>query len=357
MADQEKTELPYSTSSTSQKVAQSTSSIPLGQDRVLQTPTDSLDELLYQDAQLASPGCPKGDVSMESTLEKVFGESFMTSVPGQAKSFELWSPFDMAESSSATTMTSDTSNTNIPPSGGSSPGVITSSSFWPENTVEEIKSAPDPVTEKDKVTPNQESILGVTSVRQQSTSWPLNLDLFRMPIVPLSPAFVAIKARQILDVNEHDLNSFSPRLSSHPSQDFVEFLPPQVDHKEDAGQTSQSSSRIKQESAMPYLLPATNQSGPGERLELQQSRSPGTLYKNELAFKCEPYEALGGRPSSSSLLHPSLVYHGGSLPSTSSASQPRYQTFSLNGHQHAYYQSAVLQDLTHFNTSYASYTR
>lgn len=357
MADQ-KTNYTHSTSSTSQKVDQSTSSIPLDQDKVLQTPTDSLNELLYKDSHLDSPSYPKGDaMSMESALDKVFVESFLTSVPGQAKSFELWSPFDIEEMSSATTVTCDTSNTKISASGESSPGVISSSSFLPENTLEKIKAVLDPGTEKSKVTPNQESILGVTRVRQESTSRPLHFDFFRMPIVPLSQAFVAVKARQILDVDEHDLNSVSPRLSSHPSQDCVEFLPTQVDSKEAAVQISQSSSRIKQESAIPYLLPATIPSGPGNCLELQQSKSPGTLYNNELAFRYEPYEALGGWPASSSLLHPSFVYPGGSLPSTSSTSQPRYQTFSLNGHQHVSYQSAVLQDLTRLNTPFASYTR
>ncbi|XP_078513122.1 progesterone receptor isoform X2 [Lissotriton helveticus] len=356
MADQEKTTYPCS-SSTSQKVDQSISSIHLDKGNVLQTPPGSLDKLIYKDSQLESPPFPEGDdMSMESALDKVFVESFLTSVPGQAKSFELWSPFDMEEMASATTVSSDTNNTKISTSGDRSPGVVSSSSFLHENTLEQIKAAPDPGTEKNKVTPNQESILGVTRVRQESTFRPINLDFFRMPIVPLSQTFVAIKAREILDVDEHNLNSFPPRLSSHPSQDFVEFVPPQDDPKEDAVQTLHSSSRIKQESAVPYLHPATNPSGSGTCLEFQQSKSPGTLYKNELPFRYEPYEAFGGRPSSS-LLHPSFVYPGGSLPSTSSTSQPRYQTFSLNGHQHVSYQSAVLQDLTRLNTPFASYSR
>ncbi|XP_069495201.1 progesterone receptor isoform X2 [Ambystoma mexicanum] len=313
------------------------------QDQLLQTQADSLDGLLYQGAQLQGQSYPKSDdASMDSDLEKALVESFMSSEPGQARCFDSWLPFDIAEVHSGSNVTSDTR-----PEG--SQGVEMSSTFLPEKVTEDAEALSDPTTEKTKLTLNQDTGKIVTSNQKESpspalTSHLLPFDFIRMPGFPLNLPYLATKARQLLQVDGYDMNAFSPHPSPQSSEDYVGFVQPPLGMNEDMDHALQPSSMIKEEDGTPY----TNPSGSGHELGPQKQKPPVSLFKNEMPFRLGSYDASGGRPSSS-LQHPSIVHPGGSLSSTSTTPQDRYQQFS--------FQTSGLRDLTPLYTPYASYTR
>ncbi|KAM4701206.1 progesterone receptor isoform 2-T2 [Discoglossus pictus] len=179
------------------------------------------------------------------------------------------------------------------------------------------------------------------------TLLPPEFDFINMPILPLNPAYLAARARQILDVEGNNQKSLSPSIS-HTSQHLVTYSNPQSSIKQGSylyPENQMPDAKIKKEGAEMSL-----QKPPKERsmssdygLPPQHPSTPDPdnsldfiLYKNESTPVYDSMMSVDqGKISEDT---------GVILPSTSSAPQSIYQPVSFNGHQHLGYHTTSMKE-------------
>nr|XP_033806116.1 progesterone receptor isoform X2 [Geotrypetes seraphini] len=134
---------------------------------------------------------------------------------------------------------------------------------------------------------------------------PLDVELPRVPFLPLNPAFLASRSRHLLGASEFG-HLHPPKEDAYASADFC-------------------ASKIKEEGddMLSYLAPQPHPAlaGPSQPPRAAESPLDCILYRNEPCSFYEPYGAQG---------KPFLVLQPDSLPSTSGVTPALYQPFNLN---------------------------
>ncbi|KAG8452992.1 hypothetical protein GDO86_004703 [Hymenochirus boettgeri] len=183
---------------------------------------------------------------------------------------------------------------------------------------------------------------------------PPDLNFSNMTILPLNPAYLALRARQILDLGENGQKT--PDRSQHP----VIYIDRQSNTKQSffLNPETQPDPSIKKEESGVDIYRAAKEASPGQDCGIS-SLSPSTpdhpmdyiLYKTDSVSAYDMFRVAHGKVGESPL---SL-----SVPSTSSPLQTFYHPVSLNGNQHVPYQPGTMKEsyLPEIQLPYVQYFR
>ncbi|XP_075448559.1 progesterone receptor isoform X4 [Ascaphus truei] len=307
----------------------------------------SLDSFLYQRPEDEDPNQKREGLSSpdNSDLENVLDSILDTSPPGQ---LHPWSHFVAAEIPDITTTSTLSSSGKVKTLSASPTTALGQVTVWTGTTVAAAKAMKDSMSPKGKEKATLEEIKeegnnfpgkkdSCQAVGTLRPILPPDLDFFQMPILPFNPAYLAARARQILEVDQSDQRP-SPPSTSHMPQHLVTYANPQPSIKQGSYlyPEIQPDAKIKKEGASKEsplcpdygLAPQhTRSPEPGHSLDFLQYKNSAPVY--------DFFKSAQGKKTES----PGLV-----LPSTSTAPQTMYQPLSLNGHQRLVHQTAVMKE-------------
>ncbi|XP_041436755.1 progesterone receptor L homeolog isoform X1 [Xenopus laevis] len=233
-------------------------------------------------------------------------------------------------------------------------------SLWAAPTLVERKEPGDsmPLKGKNSLEETKEPNSSLTMDSDETVTsilpiLPPDLNLNNMPILPLNPAYLAVRARQILGGEEGGQRSSPdtfqtsiPYANLQPNMKQISYFYPDT----------QPDFRIKKESSTVSLYKAAAKESTLGQDYGSSPQNPSTpdpdpslnfiLYKNDSACDYDSFKISYGNTSEGS---------GCVLPSTSA--QTIYQPLSLNGHQHITFQPTSMKEtyLSEIQLPYVSY--
>ncbi|XP_053564563.1 progesterone receptor [Bombina bombina] len=177
--------------------------------------------------------------------------------------------------------------------------------------------------------------------------FPLELGFNTMSVLPLNQAYIAARARQILDVEGADQKPLSPSTTLQSSQHLVPFSNAQPTIKQNSLLHSENleDAKIKKEDAEMSLYKPDNQVSVSPDYGVPPKLPASPDLANSFDYILYKSESKHSLDSIKAITQGKLCDSPGNIqPSTSSTPQPTYQPTNLNGHQHFGYQTATLKE-------------